>query len=257
MSVASGIGTNLSALRDQNDKLPTYRTRATTQADQYEVPAKAMDDYALDSLNTMNTAKQNLIDIGGKLDRDVACYAMNEAETIAYFNEHYGNLAVGVATTQGIHTGINGIGAADWVGVATVFLDTLTVYQYPKVEAGTLDTSTDDPRSGANTITLNSGNAGIGLTTIHNVSAGIGSTVFALTTGCHPASIGVNTTNYLTASTGISTFIDAANLVKTEKNELRFIAWSLGRKIATNSDKITDLDSVVDALEDPGMGGPY
>lgn len=260
MSVIAGISSNLNALRDQNSKIPKFRERAITQADQYEVPAKAMDELALDSLDTMNTAKQSLITIGGKNDRDVACYAVNAADTTTYFNTHYGSIATGIGTTTGAFTNISGIGADDWVGFASITTDTLTAFQYPKVETGTLNVADDDPRAGSGTVTINSGNAGIGVTTIHTVNGGSTSRIFALTNACHAgvdADIDAAVASYNSASTGISTFIDAANLVKNEKTELRFIAWSLGRQIGINSVGITTFESVLDALEDPGLGGPY
>ena len=149
MSVIAGISSNLNALRDQNSKIPKFRERAITQADQYEVPAKAMDKLALDSLDTMNTAKQSLITIGGKNDRDVACYDVNAEDTTTYFNTHYGSIATGIGTTTGEFTDISGIGDDDWVGFASITTDTLTAFQYPKVETGTLDVSDDDPRDGS------------------------------------------------------------------------------------------------------------
>ena len=255
-SVIAGITSNLSALQDQNAELPTFRDQATTIADEYEKPAEEIDKLAIARFDEIIAEQNNLITISGNVGLGSTCYS---ADT-SYFTTHYGSMVTGIGTTTGDNTAIIGIGTTQVVATASLALDTLTAFRYPKVESGTLDTSTDNPFVGEGTVNLTNSNAGIGKTTIYTQRAGAATTIFALVNACHTGSA-TSITNgvsaYNTLSSGISTFIDPVNLIKDEKTQNRLIAWSLGRKIATNAVGITSAENVIDALEDPSLGGPY
>ena len=260
-SVIAGITSNLSALQDQNAELPTFRDQATTIADEYEKPAEEIDKLAIARFDEIIAEQNNLITISGNVGLGSTCYS---ADT-TYFTTHYGSMVTGIGTTTGLFTPIHaanplGIGTTQVVAIASLALDTLTVFRYPKVEDGTLDTSTDNPFVGEGVVNLTTSNAGIGKTTIYTQRAGAATTIYALVNACHTGSA-TSITNgvaaYNTLSSGISTFIDPVNLIKEEKTQNRLIAWSLGRKIATNTVGITSAENVIDELEDPSLGGPY
>jgi len=255
-SVIAGITSDLSALQDQNAELPTFRTQATTIADEYEKPAEEIDKLAIARFDEIIVEQNNLITISGNTGLGSDCYS---ADT-SYFTTHYGSMVTGIGTTTGDNTAIIGIGSTQVVATASLALDTLTVFRYPKVEDGTLDTSTDNPFVGEGAVNLTNSNAGIGKTTIYTQRAGAATTIFALVGVCHAGSatsISNGVSAYNTLSSGISTFIDPVNLIKEEKTQNRLIAWSLGRKIATNTVGITSAENVIDELEDPSLGGPY
>lgn len=254
MSVIGGISSDIQSLRDQNDELPTFRTAVLDTAARFEVPSEAMDELAITEFDEIIQIQNHIIAAGGAVGLGSTCYS---ADT-SLFNTNYGDLVTGIGTTTGSHTGITGIGTSTTVAIATLNLDVLEAHRMPKVEDGTLDTSTDNPFVGQGYVTLNTGNAGIGNSTRYTRGAGAGSTVFALVGDCNTAAgIATLRTAYTNLVSGIATFISAANLVKEEKNQNRLIAWSLGRKIASNTAGITSAESVIDTLENPGLGGPY
>jgi len=252
--IVVGITSNIQALRDQNAELPTFRDRATAQADKLEVPGAAMDNLAITEFNEIIGIQNHIIAAGGAVGLGSTCYS----DSTALITTRYGDLVTGIGTTTGDKTAITGIGSTQTVAFGTLSLDVLEAHRMPKVESGTLDTSTDNPFIGEGFVTLTTGNAGIGNSTRLNRGAGAGSTVFALVNPCNNVSgIATLRTAYDNLVTGIATFISAATLVKEEKNQNRLIAWSLGRKIASNTAGITSAESVIDTLEDPGLGGPF
>jgi len=259
MSVIGGISSDIQSLRDQNDELPTFRTAVLDTAARFEVPSEAMDELAIAEFDKIIQVQNHIINAGGAVGLGSTCYSANTAT----FNTNYGDLVTdgiitGIGTTTGVHTGIVGIGTSTTVAIATFNLDVLEAHRMPKVEDGTLDTSTDNPFVGQGYVTLTTGNAGIGNSTRYTRGAGAGSTIFALVGDCNTAAgIATLRNEYDSLRAGIGTFITAANLVKEEKNQNRLIAWSLGRKIASNTAGITSAESVIDTLENPGLGGPY
>lgn len=261
MSVIAGITSNLQALRDSNSEIPKFRTQATTIADQFEVPAHDIDDLVIAEFDQIIDTQNSLIAINGNVGLGSTCYS----EDTNYFTTHYGSMVTGIGTTTGEFTTIFsadplGIGTTQTVAFAHLALDTLQVYRYPKVESGTLDTSTDNPFVGEGLVTLNTANAGIGKTTVYTQRAGAATTIYALVGDCHTGSatsISNLVTTYGNLSGGIGTYISAVNLIKEEKTQNRLIAWSLGRKIATNTVGITSAENVLEVLESESLGGPY
>jgi len=71
------------------------------------------------------------------------------------------------------------------------------------------------------------------------------------------AGIATLRTLYTNQIAGISSFVSAATVIKGEKTEYQLHVWSYGRKIATNTVSNTSITTVIDTLENPGLGGPY
>ena len=254
MSVIVGLTSDSSALSQQNTDTVEFRDRAQRLADDFAIPSADIDNLAVTKFNSIIQTQNYIITAGGNTGLASACYS---ADT-NLFTTNYGDLVTGVAVTLGANTGIVGIGSSTPVAIATLKLDVLEAYRYPKIESGTLDTSTDNPFVGEGYVTLTSGNAGIGNSTRYTRGAGAGSTVFALIGGCNTTA-GINTlrTLYNSQISGMSSFVSAATVVKGEKTEYQFHVWSYGRKIATNNVGISSITSTIDILENPGLGGPY
>jgi len=254
MSVTVGLTSDSSALLQQNIDIIAFRDRAQSLADDYAVPSADIDNLAITKFNSIIQTQNHIISAGGNVGLGSTCYS---ADT-NIFSTNYGDLVTGIGTTLGAHTGIVGIGTSTVVAVATLNLDLLQAYRYPKIESGTLDTSTDNPFVGEGYVTLTSGNAGIGNSTRYTRGAGAGSTVFALVGDCNTAAgIATLRTLYTNQIAGISSFVSAATVIKGEKTEYQLHVWSYGRKIATNTVSNTSITTVIDTLENPGLGGPY
>lgn len=257
MSILVGLASESTELQQENSKLVTFKNRAAGIASDYLVPSEAIDKLAITEFNKITTRQTDLASIGGNVGLGSTCYSSDTS----YFATHYGDLVTGIGTTTGENTSITGIGTTQVVAFGSLNFDVLEAHRYPKIESGTLDTSSDNPFDGQGYVTLTTSNAGIGNSTRYTRgTGGLAGTVFALVNDCHvaiSASITSLKSQYDTESAGISSFISAVNLVKGEKTEYQFHVWSYDRKIGVNSTGITTFTSVIDVLEDPNFGGPY
>jgi len=259
MSISVGIVSDRSFLQQQNLDIVEYRDRAIGLASDYFVPAKAIDELIITEFDKTTVSLNALVEIGGTTGIGSTCYSSDTT----YFATHYGDIVSGIGTTTGNNTGIVGIGSTQVIAFGQINLDSLQVYRYPKIENDTLDADTDNPFSGEGAVGLGTTNAGIGVTTVYTRGGGgVAGTVFAFVANCNnagiAASIGIVTTRYLTIeSAGIGSFVNAVNLVKSEKTEYQFHRWSYDRKIATNNVGITSLTSVLGIITGTDFGGPY
>ena len=254
MSVIAGINSEISSLNTQNDELPQFRQAVLDTAARFEVPSIAMDKLALDEFEQMIQIQNHIITAGSNIGLASEFYSGD----VNVFSTNYGDLVTGIGTTQGQYTPIIGVGSETQIAFGSLKLDVLEAHRMPKVEDGTLDTSTDNPFIGEGYVNVTSGNAGIGNSTRLSRGAGAGTTVYALVgDGYTNSGIVTLRSAYNSLNSGIGTFINAATEVKTEKNQNRLIAWSLGRKIASNTTRKTSAEDLIDTLENPGFGGPY
>lgn len=257
MSLVGILTGSVELLTENSDGLPEYRDRAVGLAASYAVPSKYFDDVALNLLNTANSAKSNAASLGGSTGLDTSCYT---ADT-AWITSTYGSLVASVGIASGSALGIVGLGTIQ-IAYGVIKNDIIEAYTYPKLV--NLDVSTDNPLTGEGYVTVTAGNSGIGKNTRYTVNGGstVGN-VFAVSTEstCGGATIASNVsslkTQYINASSGISSYNDLATIVKTYKTEYEFHVWSYSRKIQENTDDSSDATTAVTILSDPVYGGPY
>lgn len=218
-------------------------------------PSQEIDQLALNVLTIINQQKLSIATLGGNTGLASDCYSSNPADITSI----YGSLVSGIAVTFGVSLGIVGIGTTQTVAFGTIFNDTLKAFRYPNIEPATLNSSTDNPLDGEGFVTLTSFNLGIGKNTLYTIGAGSGiATVFALeSAGCASyAGIVNNITQlkivYDSQSTGIATYINDVNIIKSLKNSAQFEYWSLNKVNNNMSVGISSNSSVLSVLTNIG-----
>jgi len=240
-----------------NTSLSDYRSRSSNLAEKYKQPAEYIDNILLDRITTSNSIKQNIVSIGGNTGLTTTCYS----SSTTFITSTYGSMVVSTGVTSGSNLGIVGLGTV-LVAYGVIKYDTLTAYNYPKIE--NLDPSDPYPYTGEGYVDVNSGNAGIGKNSVYTVSGGsnVGYVFSVLSSGsCTGTSIANSVTNlisqYNSSSTGLSTYTDDVTIVKTYKTEYQFQSWSYSRKIQEDTNYENSQTGLREITSSPSYGGPY
>ena len=257
MSVIVGLNTDKGAVQNRNIELVTWKNYSAGIASEFLIPAANIDSTALSLFNKVKQRQTDLATLGGNVGLGSTCYSSDTS----YLTTTYGDLVSGVGTALAVDLGIVGVGTTQVVAFGQIKFDTFEALSYPKIESGTLDVTADDPRSGAAYVSITGSNLGIGASSRYLRGAGSNAgNVFSLENTCHTAiasSITSVKAQYTSESAGMSTYVSAVNLVKTQKSQNQFQAWSWGRKINENTGTATSITSTISVLEDPNYGGPY
>lgn len=262
-NLINSISENISEIQRGNIEHARFRDRASGLYEQYRLPAENIDDIIIETLDTANSIKSNIVSIGGNVGLGSNCYL----SSTNFVTTTYGSMVVSTGVTYGHTLGIStlgptGIGTTQNVGYGIIKYDKLEAYTYPKIES--LDVSTSNPVEGEGYVILNSANSGSGKDTLYTVSGGSTTgIVFSISSNspCTGASIQNQITplisQYDSTILGISSDTAAANVVKRNKTEYQFHIWAYSRKIKENEDFIGFQTSVIDTLNNSKYGGPY
>lgn len=261
MTASSDISGEIGELQTQNGKLETSQSAYYQKAETLRTPAVSIDDLALTTFTNMNDQKTILVNLGGNVGLGSTCYSSDTS----YLTTNYGITITGVATALGIDLGIVGVGTTQVVGYATVYYDTLTAYRYPEVETTTGVTSAPSPgssvESGGAFVGITTLNIGIGASTRFTANAGsIAGKVYSLVSNCHTGlagSISAAVSSYTSGNSGITSYVSSVTSIKELKKIEQFKYWTISKKISDNNTTISNLNGVVNILDDPGFGGPY
>lgn len=240
-----------------NTSLSDYRSRSSNLAEKYKQPATYIDNILLGRVSTLNSIKQNIVSVGGNTGLTTTCYS----SSTTFITSTYGSMVVSTAVTAASNLGIVGL-SSELVAYGVIKYDSLTAYNYPKVE--NLDPSDPYPYTGEGYVGINSGNAGIGKNSVYTVSGGsnVGYVFSILTSGgCTGTSIASSVTNlisqYNSSAAGISTYTDDVSTIKNYRMEYQFQSWSYSRKIQEDSNYETSQTNLRQITNSPSYGGPY
>lgn len=257
------ITENINEIKNGNLQHARFRDRSSVLYEKFKIPSGNIDNVVIQTLNSANSIKTNIVSIGGNVGLNSNCYL----PTTNYVTATYGTMVVSTGVTYGYTLGINtlgptGMGTNQVVGYGVIKFDKLEAYTYPKIE--NLDVSVSNPVEGEGYVTLNSGNSGSGRNTLYTVSGGTTTGyVFSIsaTSPCPASTIQNQVTNliadYNETITNVEDDTGAANIVKTNKTEHQFHIWAYSRKIKENEDFIGIQSSVITTLNEPEYGGPY
>jgi len=261
MPITVGLSSDISNLEIENQRHKENRSRAADKAEEYRQVSVAIDTILVDRLSGINSAKTDIVSLGGNVGLGSTCYSSD----ISYLTTTYGDLVTGIGSTFGSVFGITGIGTTQVVGYGTIYYDSLRAYRFPQMESTTGVTTataaTIDPFSGEGFVDLTASNLGVGASVVFFAGVGTAAgTVFSLVNDCHDA-VSAAISSYIDAYdsdvSGISSYVGADTLIKNEKKEYQFQYWSLSRQIVDNETGITTTNSVIGVLNDPSIGGPY
>jgi len=226
------------------------------------VPSAFIDNVVVNILTSINLKKQQIVTIASQAaaGNPTACGigTLAAGVTAVYASVTNGTVATGIGITAGDNVGLASTAV---VGYGTVYADTLVAYRFPNLENGNY--STDNPIESPGNVTVTSSNAGIGKTTIftENNGSSLGN-VFQITGGggsCTgwASSITSLINEIATLRAGISTYVNAVNVVKDYKHAQQLDYWSLNKVVSISNATIASNTSALSVLNDPAHGGPY
>ena len=233
----------------QQERLPARIAIASSLRDAFSGPAGEATSQTLDTVNTANSLKNQILAIGGNTGLTTNRYGTSTAN----ISSQYGSVVSSVGSTQASLLGIAGLGTAV-IAYGIINQDEARIYDYPKISGGNY--GSDFPFTGEGFTTLTSSNIGAGVSTRLFQSGGseLGKVFDIIGPAVDVSSLVSQYNASWSTAGGQATSSSAAQKVKGDY-ELQF--WGLNRQLQENEEKLLEIEEAIGISSDPSYGGPW